>query len=68
MKAARSFLFKVSTVGELLSFLCARKLWWMIPIVFDFYPGLSYRSVHLHPFLGRLYCNGSGSTHFLVRE
>ncbi len=34
MNTIKDFLFKIAIAGELLSFLWARKLWWMIPMVF----------------------------------
>ena len=34
MEAVKNFFFKISIIGELFSFLWARKLWWMIPMVF----------------------------------
>lgn len=33
MRAIRSFLYKFTVVGELLTFLWKRKLWWLIPMV-----------------------------------
>lgn len=33
-KGFQQFLFRLIIVGELLSFLWERRLWWMIPMVF----------------------------------
>jgi hypothetical protein len=34
MRGGKEFLFKMSIARELLSFLWAQKLWWLIPMVF----------------------------------
>ncbi len=33
MRALRSFFYKFTVVGELMTFLWKRKLWWLMPMV-----------------------------------
>ncbi|MBI4539375.1 MAG: hypothetical protein HY704_07700 [Gemmatimonadetes bacterium] len=34
MRALRSFFYKFTVVGELMTFFWKRKLWWLMPMVF----------------------------------